>query len=47
MYSADHYKSEVAMNLTGLAELLLTVQDHVFTVGFRKQPSESDVADQL
>ena len=47
MYSADHYKSEVAMNLTGLAELLLTVQDHIFTVGFRKQPTESDVADQL
>ena len=40
MDSADHYKKEVAMNMTGLAELLQSVQDFVFTVSFRKQPTE-------
>lgn len=37
MYSADHYKKELAMKMSGLAELLQSVQDHVFTVTFRKQ----------
>jgi len=36
MYSADHFKKEVPMNLTSLAEVLQSVQDHVFTVGFRR-----------
>ena len=27
MYSATHYKSEVPLNMTGLAELLQYVQD--------------------
>ena len=39
MYSADHFKKEVPMNVTGLAELLHEVQDNVFTVGFRRQPT--------
>ena len=32
MYSADHFKKEVSMNMTGLAELLQSVQDNIFTV---------------
>lgn len=36
MYSGDHYKKEINMNMTTLAELLQSVQDHVFTVSFRK-----------
>jgi len=36
MYSSDHFEKEVPMNATGLAELLLTVRDHVITVGFRR-----------
>jgi len=47
MYSGEHFKTEVAMNMTGLAELLQTVQDHVFTVTFRKQPTEENAADLL
>ena len=44
MYSADHYKKEVNMTVSSLAELLQGVQDHVFTVTFRKQQSEADAA---
>ena len=40
MYSADHFKKEVPMNMTGLAELLQSVQDNIFTVQFRAQPKE-------
>lgn len=47
MYSGDHFKKEVAMNMTSLAELLQSVQDHVFTVTFRKQPTEENAADLL
>ena len=47
MYSADHFKNEVGMNMTGLAELLQSVQDHIFTVTFRKQPTEEKAADLL
>ena len=47
MYSSSHYKKEVGMGMTGLAELLQSVQDHVFTVGFRKQPTEDNTADIL
>ena len=47
MYSADHFKKEVAMNVTALAELLHTVQDNIFTVGFRRQPTEENATDLL
>ena len=47
LYSADHYEKEVALNMTGLAELLQSVSDVIFTVTFRKQVSEADVADLL
>ena len=40
MYSGDHFDKEVPMTVTELAELLHTVQDHIFTVGFRKQATE-------
>ena len=40
MDSADHFKKEVPMNMTGLAELLHTVQDKIFTVQFRAQAKE-------
>lgn len=36
MHSGDHYQKEVNMNMTSMAELLQSVQDHVFTVSFRK-----------
>lgn len=42
MYSADHFDREVPMNMTALAELLHSVQDHIFTVAFRKQASEEN-----
>ena len=47
MYSGDHFENEVAMNMTSLAELLQSVQDHIFTVTFRKQPTEEKAADLL
>ena len=47
MYSGDHFAKEVAMNMTALAELLQSVQDHVFTVNFRKQPTEEAAAELL
>jgi len=40
MHSADHFKKEVPMNMTGLAELLQSVQDNIFTVQFRAQAKE-------
>ena len=43
MYSADHFAKEVPVNMTALAELLQTVEDHVFSVVFRKKPSEENV----
>jgi len=42
MYSATHYESEVGLNMTGLAQLLQSVQDHVFTVNFKKQATEEN-----
>ena len=36
MYSATHFKKEVGLNMTGLAELLQSVQDIVFTINFKK-----------
>jgi len=36
MWSATHFSREVPMNMTGLAELLTTVSDTIFTVQFRK-----------
>lgn len=47
MYSGDHFAKEVPMNMTGLAELLQSVQDHVFSVTFRKQPTEDGAIDLL
>ena len=47
MYSADHYQREVALNMTGLAELLQSVQDVVFTIEFQKQASESNAIQAL
>ena len=47
MYSATHYEREVALNMTGLAELLQSVQDVVFTVNFKKQASELNTAQAL
>ena len=43
MHSADHFKKEVPMNMTGLAELLHSVQDRIFTVQFRAQAKEDSV----
>ena len=37
--SATHFEKEVGMNMTGLAELIETFSDTVFTVCFHKQPS--------
>lgn len=42
MYSGQDYESEVALNMTGLAALLQTVQDVVITVNFKKQVSSED-----
>ena len=47
MYSGDHFVKEVPMNMTALAELLHSVKDHVFTVAFRKQPTEDHAVELL
>lgn len=47
MYSAQHYAKEVALNMTGLAELLQSVQDHAFTVVFKKQATEENAMQAL
>ena len=47
MYSADHYEREIPMNMTGLAELLQSVQDTIFTINFKKQANEQSAVDQL
>ena len=47
MYSAQHYDRECSLNMTGLAELLQSVQDNVFTINFRKKVSEENAAEQL
>ena len=47
MYSATHYKSEVPLNMTGLAELLQFVQDEVFTIYFKKQATENNATQML
>lgn len=47
MYSADHFKKEVPMNMTSLAELLQTVKDHIFTVTFKKQPTEDSAIEAI
>ena len=47
MHSGDHYQKEVNMNMTSMAELLQSVQDHVFTVSFRKQATEENAAELL
>lgn len=43
MESAEHFKKVVGMTKTGLAEVLHKVQDHVFTVQFRRQPTAENV----
>jgi len=47
MYSATHYEREVGLNMTGLAELLQSVQDNVFTVNFKKQATEESAVQAL
>ena len=47
MASASHYKQEVAMNMTALAELLETFSDTVFTVQFHKQPTVESAQEAL
>ena len=47
MYSAEHFKDEVNLTMTELAELLLSLDDNVFTVKFRKQPDADEVQKQL
>ena len=47
MYSADHFKREINMNMTGLAELLQAVQDNIFTIQFRAKPKEEDAKNAL
>ena len=42
MYSAQHYDREVGMNMTGLAELLQSVQDIIFTISFKKQANKEN-----
>jgi len=37
MSSATHFDREVGMNMTGLAELLSSISDTIFSVQFRKQ----------
>jgi hypothetical protein len=39
MESGSHYAKEVSMNMTSLAELLISLQDNVFTCQFRKLPT--------
>ena len=43
MDSAHHFKNEVPMNMTELAELLEDAGDTVFQVSFRKQVNEARV----
>ena len=47
MYSAQHYEREINLNMTGLAELLQSVQDIVFTVNFKKQATEAKALNAL
>jgi len=47
MHSADHFAKEVPMNMTSLAELLHSVQDHVMTVVFRKQATQENAIEML
>ena len=35
------------MSMTGLAELLQSVEDHVFSVSFRKQPTQEKATETL
>ena len=47
MDSASHYAKEVPMNMTGLAELIESVSDTVFTVKFRKQANKENAQEAL
>lgn len=47
MHSADHFEKEVFINMTGLAKLLQSVGDKVFTVVFKKQLKQAEIAQRL
>ena len=47
MASGTHFAKEVAMNMTGLAELLEQCSDTIFTVQFHKQPNKDTAKDLL
>jgi len=47
MDSGNHFKKELSINMTELAELLESVGDTCFTVSFRKQVKEEDVQEKL
>lgn len=47
MASATHFVREIPMNMTGLAELLDSISDTVFTVKFKKQANLEGVQERL
>ena len=47
MYSADHFKNEVSLTMTELAEVLQSMDDNVFTIKFKTKVNEEDVVKQL
>lgn len=47
MSSGSHHAKEVPMTMTGLAELMETFSDTVFTVCFHKQPSVESAKETL
>lgn len=47
MVSGTHFAREVGMNMTGLAELLETFSDTIFSVSFHKQPTVDGALEKL
>jgi hypothetical protein len=47
MESADHYATEKFCTMTELPKILETASDSVFTVLFRKKPSEEAAAQKI
>ena len=47
MPSATHFAKEIPLTMTGLAELLETFSDTVFTVCFHKQPTVDGAKEKL
>jgi hypothetical protein len=47
MASATHFAKEVAVNMTGLAEILEECSDTVFTACFHKQPTVENAVELL